>query len=400
MRMPPIESGPLQGFYRPDYEGGSTLNLMASLIRAQGGDSPHRELQGLPGARLKDARQIVLLIVDGVGHRQLESFLAEGRGRQFFSAHPRRSITTVYPATTAAAVTTLATGASPAEHGVLGWYLQLPDLGCVSTILPVLSRTGMPLVDDGFDLAAYLGLPAHLNSARRRRHCLSFGGIATSRFSRAGTRWDETAAYDTLGGMVEAVAACASRVDPLYAYVYWPEYDLLCHEAGTDAPRTRDHLDQVDTALAEIVRILRGRDAVLLVAADHGLVNTPPPRLVNLAAVPGLYDCLAMLPSGDARSAICFVRPRREEEFLKIARERLSEACVCVEGAWLLEAGLYGPGRPHPALRSRLGDYVLLARGDYAFSMPTWRGDGSGFIGNHGGMSETEVRVPLYALEL
>ena len=44
-------------------------------------------------------------------------------------------------------------------------------------------------------------------------------------------------------------------------------------------------------------------------------------------------------------------------------------------------------GRKHPALRNRVGDYVLLAKGSYAFAS-TVPGSTPAFnVGNHGGMS-------------
>jgi len=144
--MSHIKAGQLNGFYTPDYDGASVVNLMSSIIGAMGGISPHRELSVVPASDLESAEKIVYLIVDGIGEAQLEEFLESGEGGCFFAAHSHRTISTVFPATTAAAVTTFGTGASPAEHGVLGWHLNLPDLGMVATILPAVTRTGVPMV--------------------------------------------------------------------------------------------------------------------------------------------------------------------------------------------------------------------------------------------------------------
>ena len=120
---------------RPDYSGGGIVNLMASIIRARGGKSPHRPLCGLPPSALRPYKKIVLLLLDGLGAKQLHQFILSGKGRNFLALHPWQKITTACPATTAAVVTTLATGSAPAEHAILGWHLHLPDLGMVGTIL-------------------------------------------------------------------------------------------------------------------------------------------------------------------------------------------------------------------------------------------------------------------------
>ena len=397
--MHPVpEHNDFAGFCRPDYKGGSVLNLLSSIIHAHGGSSPHPEARVLPASRLADAKTVVLLVVDGIGEEQLGEFLDAGRGGHFFGAHARQVLTTVYPATTAAAITTLCTGAAPLEHGILGWHLHLPDLGMVSSILPAQTRTHSPMAEPEFDLRAYLAIPAHLSTTQRKRVCLSYNDIAASRYSRAGTLWHETGSHTSLAELVKNTTSVAARKEPQLVHVYWPEYDTLCHEHGTQHPITRQHLQAIDEAMGQLVKKLHRHDATLLVTADHGLVDTPMQHRINLARVPGLYDCLAMVPAGDARSVHCFVRPRREADFLQIVETALAAWCVCIAGETILESGLYGPGAEHSALRGRLGDYVLLARDAVAFSAPLWGGDGLGMVGNHGGMSAREMRVPLYVI--
>jgi hypothetical protein len=63
---------------------------------------------------------------------------------------------------------------------------------------------------------------------------------------------------------------------------------------------------------------------VLLVTADHGLVDAPPAARVDLRGVPGFYACLATLPAGDARQVHCFVRPARVRAFRALVRRHLA----------------------------------------------------------------------------
>ncbi len=341
---------------------------------------------------------MVYLVIDGLGEEQLLRFLGSGKRRGFLGRHLHRVITTVSPATTAAAVTTFATGASPAEHGVLGWFLHLPDLGLVSTILPATTRTGTPMAAEQFSLKKYLRLPSYMASVKCRTALLSYGEIPRSRYSKAGSGWDRPGSFTTLKGMERRIVEFARGKGGGLAYAYWPEFDTRCHAGGTSHAGTLRHLAQIDRSLARLVRQLRGTGTALLVTADHGLVDTPPGRRIELRDVPGFYDCLAMIPSGDARQVQCFVRPAKVRAFRSLARRRLHRACVCVSGEALLRSGVLGPGKPHPALEGRVGDFVLIAREGYTFAA-TPAGMESGFNeGNHGGLSATEVLVPLYVV--
>jgi hypothetical protein len=393
-----IERGPLRGNYAPDYDGGSTVNLLASLIRARGGRSPHRDLAVLPASSIAAAKNVFYLVLDGLGLHQLQRHLAAGLGRRFFARHEHHAMSTVFPATTAAAVTTFDTGASPTEHAILSWYLTLPDLGVVSTVLRTTTRLGTPLLPPDFDLRAYYQVPSYVESTTAHRGLLSFGDIPNVPFGEVGTRWGDKRSYADLVGLVETVVAFAHEEGPRFSYVYWPRYDGLCHELGCMHPEVSAHFEALDAMLADLVDALAGTGSCVCVLADHGLVDVERDRCIDLAAIDGLMDCMPMVASGDQRQLSCYVRPSKVKDFLAIVERELGEACVCVPGETMLEAGVFGPGAPHPKLRSRLGDWVLLCKDDWAL-IHTPAGMQPVYMpGSHGGMSEAEITIPLYVV--
>lgn len=400
--MPIIDSGPLAGNYAPDYDGGSTVNLLSSLVRARGGTSPHPELRGLSADSLADADTILYVVLDGLGLRQLERHLAAGLGRKFFARHEFMSITTVFPATTAAAVTTFDTGASPTEHGILSWYLHLPDLGCVSTVLRTTTRVGTPLVPAEFDLREYFDVPSYVETTTAHRALLSFGEIPNVPFRVVGTRWEDRRSYLDLDGMVRTAVRFAhepkDRSSPQFGYVYWPRYDGLCHELGCLHDDVAAHFDELDEAMAQIEAGLEGTNTAICVLADHGLIDVEPDRCIDLAKIDGLMSTMSVVPSGDQRQLSCFVRPGRVERFLEIVQRELGHACVCVPGQSLIDAGVFGPGDPHPSLDGRLGDYVLLCKDGYALIHTPSGLDPMYMPGSHGGMSAAEIQIPLYVV--
>ena len=91
---------------RPDYSGAGLVNLIASLSQARGGPARHPPLEQLPPAELSAARNLVLLIVDGLGDLYLSRRGAGGE----LERRRRGAITSVFPSTTASAITTSYTG--------------------------------------------------------------------------------------------------------------------------------------------------------------------------------------------------------------------------------------------------------------------------------------------------
>ena len=131
---------------RPDYHGGSIVNLMASIVTAFGGRSDYEFARDLAPAEIASARNVVLIVVDGLGHRHI----ARARPRGALHGSLRASLTSTFPSTTAAAITTFMTG------------------------LGAGGRTASPA-----------GTCTSARSARCSRCCLSARGTAVRRSSRA-----------------------------------------------------------------------------------------------------------------------------------------------------------------------------------------------------------------------
>src|SRR2546426_7865718 len=128
--------GSVPDFMLPNYSGGSLFNLVASIVQACGGEPRHPVLAALPDAELSDAENIVLVIIDGLG----DNYLARRGAGGELARRRRASITSVFPSTTAAAITTSYTGRTPLEHGLTGWFTYFGAAGCVASPLQFRSR--------------------------------------------------------------------------------------------------------------------------------------------------------------------------------------------------------------------------------------------------------------------
>jgi hypothetical protein len=382
----------------PAYDGGSLLNLIATFVAARGGTPRHTTLEALPPDAIASARNLVFWLVDGLGYRYLAD---RGRGGALVD-HLAGALTSVFPSTTASAITTSYTGASPAEHGLTGWFTWFPQIGAIAAPLPFRRRgDDVSLVQLGWRTELLLDTPSVFGSMAARCIVVSQARIVDSDYSRHFGGAAERRGYEHLAQLVEQVdAAVRSGPERKYVYAYYPEFDTVAHRHGVGSSQAAKRLAAVDAAFADLLRRLAGTDTVLVVSADHGFVDTPPGEALLLADYPHLRELLVRPLSGEPRVAFCHVREGTAAEFERCACAALGDYADVRASTSLVDEGWFGPGQPHPELLQRVGDVALVMRGHATIKdwMPGEKPHR--MIGNHGGVSEDEMRIPLVVARL
>src|SRR5258706_13890795 len=176
---------------RPDYAGGSLVNLVASVVASRGGKPLHEPLRNFAVAT--DARNVVLLIIDGLGDNYL---MRHGAGSEL-ARRRRTSLTSVFPSTTASAITTSYTGRTPLEHGLTGWFTYFGEAGCVSAALPFRSRGDMaPLSARGVSAEQKFTGPSLFGSVTARCRVVNLPEIIHSHDNHVPCRGAQPPPYD------------------------------------------------------------------------------------------------------------------------------------------------------------------------------------------------------------
>lgn len=380
----------------PDYTGAGTINLMQSIAQAcgarRGGYVPLRlALQRDLGA----ARNLVLLVIDGLG----ESLLQTAGQQTQLLAHRAGTLTSVFPPTTAAAVTALLTGLAPAQHGLTGWHMYFAEAGSVLAVLPMTRRVVRPHEREWPPVPQPRRLFDHrgiFGALGRASHVVSPADIAESAFNRFHTRGAKSHVYaerDALFQCIVEIARTGKRRQ--YIYAYYDGLDELSHRHGAYGEAAVAELREIDKGFARLLEGLDGSDTTLLVTADHGFIDSPEERTIDLAAHPELAAMLAEPLCGEPRVAYCYVRPGFQRAFEDYVEQVLGEATRCVRSDALIGAGWFGPGEPHPRLAGRVGTHTLVMRDNW--SIRDWLPGERRYrqIGVHGGLSRREMQVPL-----
>ena len=381
----------------PDYGGGGIVNLMASLIRARGGAADYPDLELLPAADLADYQHIVLLIVDGLGADWLRRRSPQG----ILSRHLRGELTSVFPPTTATAITTYLTGDAPQQHALTGWHTWMRELGCVMTVLPGQPRYGgVGYGRAGIDAAQLFAHRPVFDRMTTATTAVSPAHIAQSDFNRAHLGRAQLRTFETLKAMFKQAARAVHKArTPSYSYLYWPGLDSIGHAQGIDSHHALIHLQQLEQGVEDFLGVIADTDSILLVCADHGQIDTVDTDQVLVGDHPELADCLVIPLCGEPRAAFCYVRPDRAETFEHYCREVLGGRFELHRSRDLLAAGLFGLGEPNPRLQERIGDFTLIARGNNVIRDRLPFEEAFVQIGVHGGLSRAELMVPLCLIE-
>jgi hypothetical protein len=381
----------------PDYQGRSIVNLMASLQAGLGGgDHAYEALALLPPDRVRAHRQVLLWVVDGLGL----NYLRAHPQATHLNAHLAGGITSVFPPTTATAITTYLTGDAPQQHGLTGWHMYFRELGAVLAVLPGRARYGgVGMGEAGIDAQRLFGPRPFADRVGVAASTVSPAAIAESDFNRAHLGRAQLVAYRDLGDMLGRCGDLLRLPGSRYLYAYWSELDSLGHRFGIWSDLARRHLLEIDRAFGQLLDAIRGTDTLVVLCADHGQIDPRPAHRIVLDDHPALGDCLMLPLCGESRAVYCYLRPGREATFDAYVRQALAGAADCLPSAALIGSGWFGLGDPHPQLASRIGDRVLVMKDDYVLKdwLPQERRHE--LIGVHGGLSEDELWVPLIVAE-
>jgi hypothetical protein len=373
-----VKDGPMQPVpVIPDYSGANLTGIIPGCLLGTSGRRPHWFPQPL-----QDAERIVLLVIDGLGYEQLQRHAHIAPNLMSLVGG---SITTIAPSTTASALTSLVTGASPAEHGIVGyrmdmgdsimnslrWWSDTRDLRKVhppASVQPIPPFVGMTIpVVSRAELEGSAFTEAHL---RGSRPC---GWRAAS----------------------SIVAQCANLISSgeKFVYAYYDGVDKIAHERGFGAYYDAE-IAATDWLVGSLLNTLPS-GTTLAITADHGQVQ------VNDNVVHLSDDIKATLhhQSGEGRFRWLHAKRGQESELLQIATDSYSDIAWVASRDQVVEEAWLGPargGRIADQVKRRLGDVALVPFTATTFDDPLDSGPFS-LVCRHGSLTADEMFVPFLA---
>ncbi len=323
----------------------------------------------------KQPKNVIVMLFDGMGDNILRRTLTED---DFFLRHRVDRITSIFPATTTAATTTIESGLNPCEHGWLGWNTYLSGIDKVACLfMESIKGTRENCSQAVIDERAYVPVVDQINNAGKyEAHNISdFGDIT----------------YDGLEDMVHKVIEVCEKPGKKYMYVYNNEPDHLMHELGPDAPEVKALIKERN----DIVEKLCGQltDSLVIVVADHGHIIVNNSYLENY---PDLFELLVRPTSIEPRACSFKVKDGTQKKFEELFLKYFGDKFELLTAKEVLDMGLFGTGEYHEGFVESLGDFIAIGQDNDGCLMTK---DDWPLFSQHAGYSDDEVYVPLIIVE-
>jgi hypothetical protein len=373
----------------PRYGQASLADLVPSLLSALG-------VPGFPSPLLSGPlARACLLLVDGLGwemlrrHRAAAPFL-------FSQVDGAQPLTTGFPSTTAVSLSSLGTGRTPGEHGIVGYTMAVPGLERSMNVLRW-ALHGSPTQDlvEALPPEEFFAPETAFERAVEAGVQVTKVGpiqLAHTGLTRAVLRGGHYRPAFSLGDLATEAVRALGESARSFVYAYTPDLDATGHARGVAAEAWRLELAHIDRLAADIASALPA-DAALVVTGDHGMVDVPAGGRYDLADHPDLRHGVRLL-GGEPRARHVYTQPGAESEVLAAWQERLGDQMWILTREQAMAAGWFGPQLPD-AFRDRIGDLVAAAHGPVGVTERQVFPLETQLIGHHGSLTAEEQLVPF-----
>lgn len=353
------------------------VNLSCSILSEFGVHASHPTLPAADRLLGKGYRNIVVLLLDGMGVGVMKDHLeADG----FFRSNVAAEFRSVFPPTTTAATTSFLSGLTPFETGWLGWkqYFRETD----QIVIPFQNieyYTGLcaAVSNTAGTFIPYRSIFEKIGEAGNGKayHVSPHGTIRADRF----------------GELKEAVKMLCAQEGRKFIYAYWPQPDSLMHERGSQSLCVTQELRSLERETEAMAGELT--DTLLFVTADHGHQDL---TYYTLTDYPEILNMLKRPVALEARACVFYVKEEFKAAFPAAFASAFGKDFLLFSKEEVREQMLFGGGKEHPEFEGFIGDYLAAGIGEkgirYSEDVPR-------FVSDHAGLSAREMNIPLIAIE-
>lgn len=375
----------------PNYEH-CILNTITSILKYYNVDTKHKSLESLDKILEKKYRNVILLILDGMGEHILGNISQNG----YFEKNKIDCVTSVYPSTTTAALTTYYSGKPPYETGWIAWSQYFKEYGRAIDMLP---HKESYLKEDisGARMDVFKNIVNYesvFDKIEKNSPNVKAFEVMPKYSDRRSKR---SFVADDIDEIMENLETLCELPGDKFIMAYSDKPDGLLHKYGTNSEEARNYVLEAEKKVKTLQEKI-GDDTVIIISADHGHKNIE--KSYSLLEHPEIMECLYMPMSLESRIVGFWVKEDMKKEF----EERFNK--ICGEDFWLmtkkefLEKHFLGFGEKHPKIDEFLGNYVALSTSSSMIIVETFLAEGKPVKkSTHCGLTKDEMEVPVIVIK-
>lgn len=359
---------------KPDFHQ-NIVNISATLAEFLGCPNDKPILPDLAQVLRAGYKNVVLLVLDGMGMYPIERNLAEG---SFLRKNIKRVLTSVFPSTTTNATTSLQTNAYPMEHGWFGWSLYFEELHrAVDIFADVDSQTGEP-IEKGYVRRILPTVPFY----RRTNTEYTTNVVVPSFWREEENRY----VWNTPAELFAQIETVCRKEGKQFVYAYCTEPDSTMHRYGVSSSEAKGVIGALNDGAEALCRKLS--NTLVLITADHGQIDIG--GSFELYKDDALLSLLEWPPYLEARASAFKVKEGRDEAFKTMFCEKYGKDFALFSAKEMIAENYFGGGTENGHARL-LGDYIAVGTTDKTMKLTPRSHD---FKGHHTSLT-AEMLVPF-----
>lgn len=375
----------------PNYEH-CILNLITSILKYYKVETKHTTLKNIDEILNKRYKNVVFLILDGMGEHILEKISPNG----YFNSKKIDCITSVYPSTTTAALTTYYSGKPPYETGWIAWSQYFKEYGRAVDMLPhkesykgeLLSNTRIDVFET---VVNYKTVFEQIEEASPNVKAYEIMPTYAEKKSKRSIR------ADSVDEIAENIEMLCQNQEEKFIMAYCDNPDGLLHKFGTTSEEVKTFILDTENRIENMCKNLAD-DTILIISADHG--HNDIENAYTLLDYPEIQECLILPPSLESRVLAFWVKEDMKKEFEKRFNKIFKDDFWLMTKEEFLNKNFLGYGEKHKKVDDFIGNYIALSTSSSIIQLETFLTEGKKVKkSTHCGLSKDEMEVPLIIIE-
>ena len=372
---------------KPNYEH-CILNTITSILKYYNVSTHFSSLEVLDNKLNKKYKNVILLILDGMGSHILEHLSTNG----YFKNNEIDCVTSVYPSTTTAALTTYYSGKPPYETGWIAWSQYFKEYGrAIDMLSHKESYKGDSLKGaklNVFDnIVNYEPIFAKIEQASPNVKAYEITPNYSDKRSKRSIR------ADNIDEILDNINTLCESPDEKFILAYCDNPDSILHKYGTSSNEAKNFITLAENKIQEWSKN-QSEDTIMIISADHGHKDIE--KVYTLLDYPEIQECLITPPSLESRVVAFWVKEDMKKEFEERFNNIFSGEFLLLNTHDFLEEHYLGFGKKHPKIDDFIGNYIALSISSSIIRLETFLADGKPVKkSTHCGLSKEEMEVPV-----